>query len=491
MNRSLKLSDRRNFLILIDLIIILITTLFSLWIHARGLVSLTFNLPYLTDHSNYLILLSTLWLFSAYINGLYDPVKGVSIVETIILLLQSGTIVMVVYLLIFFYAAPQVILPRGIVVYQIISGFLLILIWRIVYALIFATPRFKRKVLIIGAGWAGKTMAQAILEKASNQYQIIGFVDDDRAISGKKIPIELDNHLHTQPDKSKEITQIGRKASIQVLGTSEDLLRLVEENQIPEVILAITRDISTSVFRAILDCNELGVEITLMTDLYEEITGRVPIEHIGDNWFVSLPMDSAETSAFYSFTSRAFDIISASIGLLILLPLFPIIALLIFLDSPGPIFYKQKRVGKGGIEFNLYKLRTMIPDAEVEGLAQRAMEKDPRITRIGRWLRRFRLDEMPQLYNILKGDMSAVGPRPERPLHLVELDANVPYHRLRNAVKPGMAGWAVVNFGYIDDLESAKVRLQYDLYYVKHQSILLDLIILFRTFGQVFLLRGR
>jgi lipopolysaccharide/colanic/teichoic acid biosynthesis glycosyltransferase len=133
----------------------------------------------------------------------------------------------------------------------------------------------------------------------------------------------------------------------------------------------------------------------------------------------------------------------------------------------------------------------MIPDAEVNGQAQRAMQDDPRVTRVGKWLRKFRIDEMPQLYNILKGDMSAVGPRPERPSHLIELDNKVPFHRLRNAVKPGMAGWAVINFGYIDDLDSAKVRLQYDLYYVKHQSILLDLIILLRTFGQIFLLRGR
>ena len=174
-----------------------------------------------------------------------------------------------------------------------------------------------------------------------------------------------------------------------------------------------------------------------------------------------------------------------------LLPLFPFIAAAIYIDSPGPIFYKQERIGKGGKKFNLYKLRTMIPDAEIEGQAQRAQHDDPRITRVGKWLRKFRLDEMPQLINIIKGEMSAVGPRPERPSHLEELDEKVPFHRLRNAVKPGMAGWAVVNYGYIDDLESAKLRLQYDLYYVKHQSILLDFIILFRTFGQIFLLKGR
>jgi exopolysaccharide biosynthesis polyprenyl glycosylphosphotransferase len=360
------------------------------------------------------------------------------------------------------------------------------------YYVVLGRSRFTRKILIIGAGWAGKTIAQAILENASHQYQIIGFIDDDDSILGKRIKFELGQDVRTiLPEETGPLIERPTQHRIQVVGTSHDMLEIVGEKAIPEVVLAITHDISSSVFRALLDCKEQGVEITLMTDLYEEITGRVPVEHIGDNWFVSLPMDSAETSVFYSFSSRVFDIVGAIIGLGLLLPFFPLIALAIYLNSPGPIFYKQKRVGKGGIEFYLYKLRTMVPDAEIEGQARRALEKDPRITRVGRVLRRFRLDEMPQLYNILKGDMSAVGPRPERPSHLVELDEKVPFHRLRNAVKPGMAGWAVVNFGYIDDLESATVRLQYDLYYVKHQSLLLDMTILLRTIGQVFLLRGR
>ena len=483
MNHSLKLSDRKILLVVVDMLLILLTTLFGLWIRTLGLDSMTFNLAHIIEQSGWLVLLSLLWLFSAFINGLYDPIKSGTIIDIVFLLLRAGTVVMVMYLLIFFYAAPAIILARGVVVYQVVSGFILISSWRVLYFLVFGRPRFSRRVLIIGAGWAGQTIAQAILETASNQYQILGFIDDDETLTGMKI------NLDQKESQNKSQAKLSEK--IQVLGTSKDMLDLVKEQSIPEIILAITHDISSSVFRSLMDCKELGVEITLMTDLFEEITGRVPVEHIGDNWFVSLPMDSAESSVFYAFASRVFDIVTASLGLILLLPFFPIIALAIYLDSPGQIFYKQKRVGKGGKEFYLYKLRTMIPDAEIDGQAQRALEKDPRITKIGRWLRRFRLDEMPQLYNILRGDMSAVGPRPERPSHLIELDANVPFHRLRNAVKPGMAGWAVLNFGYIDDLESANVRLQYDLYYVKHQSLLLDLTILLRTFGQVFLLRGR
>lgn len=488
MQRSVKLSDRKYILLFVDLLIILGTTLLSLWIHARGLAHLTFNFPYLVDQVGWLILLSVLWISAAYLNGLYDPITNAALDRMIFSLVRSGTIVMLVYLLVFFYTAPTQILPRGIVVYQVISGFILISFWRIGYLYLSKNPRFQRKVLIVGAGWAGKTIAQAILGNAATQYQIVGFVDDDPALMEGEIVIDSAAFEHPPAGRREKNDKQWR---IPVLGSSRDLPALVEQYEIPEVIQAITHDMSGATFRSLMDIKELAVEITLMTELYEHLTGRVPIEHIGDNWFVSLPMDSAETSLFYALASRTFDILSAGLGLTLLLPFFPLIALAIYLDSPGPIFYKQERVGKGGKRFQLYKLRTMVPDAESAGVAQRAQQDDPRITRVGRWLRRFRLDEMPQLFNILKGDMSAVGPRPERPSHLMELDEKIPFHRLRNAVKPGMAGWAVVNFGYIDDLESAKLRLQYDLYYVKHQSLVLDIIILFRTFGQVFLLKGR
>lgn len=488
MKPSLKISDRKYLLLLVDLLIIFVTTLLSLWIHANGLVSLTFNIPYLIDQSSWLFLLSGLWISAAFINNLYDPISNASLEKTIFSLIWSGAIVMIGYLLIFFYIAPTQILPRGIVVYQVLSGFFLISLWRIWFFYLSKNPRFQRRVIIIGAGWAGKTIAKAIEKYGENQYHILGFIDDDPALVGQEIELLSDDFEQTGG--------LRRGANLSawkfpVLGTSLDLPGIVVNWDIPEVILAITHDMSGDSFRSLMDIKEQAVEITLMTELYEHLTGKVPIEHIGDNWFVSLPMDSAETSLLYAVSSRLFDIFSASLGLILLLPFFPFIALAIYLDSPGPIFYQQERVGKRGKKFLLYKLRTMVPNAETNGIAQRAQEDDPRITRVGRWLRKFRLDEMPQLFNILKGDMSSVGPRPERPSHLVELDEKVPFHRLRNAVKPGMAGWAVVNFGYIDDLESAKLRLQYDLYYVKHQSLVLDFIILIRTFGQMLLLKGR
>jgi exopolysaccharide biosynthesis polyprenyl glycosylphosphotransferase len=276
-----------------------------------------------------------------------------------------------------------------------------------------------------------------------------------------------------------------------VLGTSRELKQIVQSQNVPELVVAISHDLSASLFQALLECKELGLQITLMPVLFEQLTGMVPIEHIGDNWNVALPLDSAEAGGLYAIAKRLFDVTGALIGLALYLPLLPFLMLAIKLDSPGPVFYRQARVGKGGKVFQLIKLRTMVADAEADGHAQRAQKSDPRITRVGRWLRKARLDEMPQLFNILKGDMSAVGPRPERPEHLAELDRLIPFHRLRNAVKPGMAGWAVVNYDYVATVEDAKIRLQYDLYYIKHQSLWLDFVILVRTMGHMLALKGR
>ena len=184
------------------------------------------------------------------------------------------------------------------------------------------------------------------------------------------------------------------------------------------------------------------------------------------------------------------DLILASLGMLVLAVLFPLIALAIYLDSPGPIFYTQERVGKGGRVFRIYKFRSMVPDAE-KGRAVWAQENDPRVTRVGRILRRTHLDEFPQFWNILKGEMSAVGPRPERPEFVEELAREIPFYRVRHAVKPGMAGWALVKYGYASSKEDALIRLQYDLYYIKHWSPWLDLVILCKTVVDTLTFRGR
>lgn len=463
---SFRLAERRTLLVVVDLIVVELTTVFAFWIMAVR-ARWIFDWQYLSDNAEWFVALPALWFVSALLNGFYNPQKITDLQTALNALIRSVGMVVIVYIVIYFFFATPGALPRGVVGYQGVASSILIGLWRLGYVMMIQRPRFARKIIIVGAGWAGETIVQAIQEHASVHYRILGFIDDDPTKAGQLI------------------------CSLPVLGTSADLIRLVQDQNVPEIILAISHETNPILFRVLLDCKERGIQVTLMAELFEQLTGRIPIEHIGDYWNVALPLDLAEASGFYPIAKRIFDIISASIGLILYAILFPFIALAIVIDSRGPIFYTQERIGKSGKPFQLLKLRTMVTNAEADGQALRAQEHDPRITRVGRWLRKTRLDEMPQLLNVLKGDMSAVGPRPERPEHLAELDRVIPFHRLRNSVKPGMAGWAVVNHGYVESVEDAKIRLQYDLYYIKHQSLWLDWIILIKTMGHMLALRGR
>lgn len=468
---SFRPGGRKTLLIAIDFLIVELTTLLAFWIMAVR-AGWLFDGAYLLNYSGWFIFLPALWFFAAFLNDLYAPKQSADLIAFARSLFFTIVFVILVYFGIYFFATPGE-MPRGIVGYQGAASFVLITLWRAVYIALFHRAAFARKTIIIGAGQAGRTIAQTIYQCARGDYRILGFVDDDPAKQNQRIALN------------------GSDMLLPVIGTSRDLPGLVKAQGILEVILAVSRDIGTPLFQALLECKEQGAQITLMPALYEELTGMVPVEHIGDHWPAVLPLDSMEAGGFYSIAKRLFDIMGALIGLAFFLPLLPWLAWAIKLDSPGPVFYTQVRAGKGGKVFHLIKLRTMIADAEPDGLVQRTQPNDPRITRVGRWLRKTRLDEMPQLFNVLKGDMSAVGPRPERPEYLAIFDQKIPFHRLRHAVKPGMAGWAVVQYDYVDDIEDAKMRLQYDLYYIKHQSLWLDVVILLRTMGHALMLRGR
>jgi exopolysaccharide biosynthesis polyprenyl glycosylphosphotransferase len=467
---SLRLAEHKRILIIVDFVLIQLTTLLAFWIMAFR-AEWVFDARYLANYAAWFVFLPALWFASAFLNGLYDPATITDLGKSVRCLLRAIVLVIVIYLAIYFFFATPGEMPRGIIGYQGASSFIAIVLWRALYLALARQRSFARKIIVVGAGWAGQTIAQTIHQHAAAHYQLVGFVDDD-------------------PAKQNQSLVVGDMA-VPVLGVARELPRLVREFKVPEIVLAITHDLSSGLLQAVLDCKEQGAQITLMPVLFEQLTGMVPIEHLGDNWNVALPLESAEASGFYPLAKRALDVTGALIGLAVYLPLLPFLALAIKLDSPGPVFLWQTRVGKGGKPFRLLKLRTMIANAEPNGQPLRAQTNDPRITRVGRWLRKTRLDEMPQLFNVLKGEMSAVGPRPERPEHLAELERAIPFHRLRNAVKPGMAGWAAANYDYVDSIEDAKIRLQYDLYYIKHQSLWLDLQVLWRMFGQILALKGR
>ncbi|HEX2998688.1 MAG TPA: exopolysaccharide biosynthesis polyprenyl glycosylphosphotransferase, partial [Armatimonadota bacterium] len=306
----------------------------------------------------------------------------------------------------------------------------------------------QHNVLIIGAGWSGKAIGEILADIPNIQYHVVGYVDDD--------PLKWE----------KEVLP-----GCPVLGATTDLAHLILEYQVSELVLAINEQLPDRLFSVLGACAERGVRAVNMANLYEEITGKVPVKHIDDQWF--LYCFSPERQRMFEAVKRGVDVCVSLVALFFLALIYPFIGLAIVLESGKPILYRQVRVGRGGKSFRIIKFRTMVQNAEKHG-AVWAAENDSRITRVGAFLRKTRIDELPQLWNVLRGDMSLVGPRPERPEFVQQLADVIPFYNRRHAVIPGITGWAQVKYRYGASVEDSLQKLQYDLYYINHRSLFLD-----------------
>jgi lipopolysaccharide/colanic/teichoic acid biosynthesis glycosyltransferase len=257
------------------------------------------------------------------------------------------------------------------------------------------------------------------------------------------------------------------------------------------VIVAISGPMGTNMFKALLDVQEMGLKINSMPKAYEEILTRVPVNYLESDWILKSFVDEANQSTFYEIFKRLVDIIGALIGLFILLFIGPFICIAILLETGMPIFFKQERAGKNSVPFTMQKFRSMIVEAEIEGKAILASEEDDRTTKVGKILRKTHLDEWLQFWNVFKGEMSIVGPRPERPELVDEFQSKIPFYRARLLAKPGITGWAQIHYNYFSTIDEMTMKLEYDLYYIKHRSFWMDIFILIRTVGTIFGLRGR
>lgn len=318
-----------------------------------------------------------------------------------------------------------------------------------------ALRRVKRGLLIIGPGLLIEAFAKATAEKFLPHYRLAGFIDDSTG-ARKRI------------------------AGIPRLGGVTDIPVVCQQHGIQDIVVGQEAARDPKVMGWLLPCLRMGCRVTNEATFYEKTTGQILVDEITPHWFLfaDLQAHCHEVASL----KRAVDVLVSSLGLLLALPLWPLIALAIKLDDGGPVFYSQDRVGQNGLVFRLFKLRTMRVNAE-NGVSVWATPNDPRVTRVGRLLRRSRLDELPQLYNVLLGQMSLVGPRPERPDIVQELCGHIPYYSERHLVKPGITGWAQISFRYGNTVEDAKRKLQFDLYYLKHMCFELDVVILFRTVG--------
>ncbi len=469
---TLRFAERKILLAVVDLLILNGTALLSRLLSSQQAPLARFweRLPW------YILLLSGIWLLIGSFFEIYDLAKAANVFQSIS---ASGTTVLItvtIYLLIPFFS-PELPVRRLQIFTFFLSALVGIILWRFFYAMVFVQPAFHQRAIVIGGGGAGRLLAQVIRETATNTsnpyqgtgYQLVGFVDDD-------------------PEKEDTFIQ-----GIPVLGKGTDLVHLVQELQPDELVMAITHSerISDRLFAAVLECREMGLPITTMVSLYEQMTGRVPVEHVGRDLNAVLPLSRPSDFRLYLALRRLFDIIVSLFGSMFLAVLIPFIWLANQFTSPGDLFYRQTRVGKGGKLFDLLKFRSMVMGAEEQTGAVWAGEDDSRVTLVGRFLRRMRLDEMPQFWNVLKGEMSLIGPRPERPEFVARLAEEIPFYRVRHAVKPGITGWAQVKYPYGASVNDSLVKLQYDLYYIKHQGLYLDLLILLKTAQVMLGMMGR
>lgn len=464
---AVQLTEHKLILVAIDGFLVFVALLLGLRFGAyrSGWV---FSLSLILDYSVWFIGLTALYFTLAAVNDAYKPKVAANPIASFVAIVKTILQMFVLYLLIYALVPWPYsnFIPRHFIAFFAGIAPILLLGWRRLYSSAFAFPVFQRRAIIVGAGWAGQAIVKTIQDFAPAHFAVVGFVDDD-------------------PTKQQTIIQ-----KVPVIGSTVDLPVLAQKKDVTDIVVAINRNVKGEVLAHLLACYEHGAQVSTMPELYEQLTDRVPVEHTGDNWFVVLPLDGSGQNLFYRLLKRVLDIVIALIGLVCFGLLLPLLVLLIKLDSPGPIFYRQKRIGRAGKEFNLIKLRSMFVDAEADGQAKWAEKYDARVTRAGLFLRRTRLDELPQLLNVLVGEMSLIGPRPERPEFVAGLQQEIPFYRTRLTVKPGLTGWAQVNYDYGRSANDALEKLRYDLYYIKHQSLQLDLVILLKTIGTILLLKG-
>jgi exopolysaccharide biosynthesis polyprenyl glycosylphosphotransferase len=466
----LRTSERKLLLGLVDILLINAALAIS-WLLAASepLSFATVTAPY-----KWYITLTLVWLAAAFVFDVYDLVRSSNTINILRNISGAALSTVLVYTLIPWLTPPLQNRLLLFVFAGLVWGWLIC--WRALYALLFVQPQFRQRALVVGAGWSGRTLIEAFSAVSRHPspvhgagYELVGVIDDNPAYWGTDI------------------------AGVPVLGGHELLTAIAEELQIDEIILAITRRhaIADALFDELLRCREQGIHLASMPSVYGNVTGRIPVQHVGRDLFTAMPSGDRPSERVFSALKRLTDLFIAALGLGAVGLLAVLVALANRWSSPGPLFYRQTRIGQRGRTFQMIKFRSMIPNAEGLSGAVWAALDDSRITPVGKLLRRMRLDELPQLVNVLRGEMSIIGPRPERPEFVEQLSDMIPFYRARHAVRPGITGWAQVSYRYGSSADDARIKLEYDLYYVNHMSALMDIRIVLRTIQVMATLKGQ
>ncbi len=455
-----EVSERKILLRIVDLVIVFIG-IYSL--------SLFFNFEYLdvnVDNSVALILLGVYISIFGTIFEIYDLQKASKFDTTFRNIVITASIVVLFYLLTP-VLSPHLPDDRIQILYFYITIIVSILLWRVLYINLIESPRFYKRVLLVGEVSNIDGFIKA-LGNSNPNYKIIGFINSEASTY--------------EPVKYKGLKEFEAK----------EFLKIIEKERISEVLVASfnTEAIEAEVYHDLMLLLERGFKIRDYSQVYEELLLKVPIQFVGKDFYKYFPFSRSNENKLYIFFHRGFDIIFSVLGLIIGSLLLPLILIGNLIGNKGPLFYTQERVGKNSRAFKILKLRTMVVNAEKDG-AKWAKKDDIRITAFGKFLRRSRLDEIPQFYNVLKGEMSIIGPRPERPFFVNELSRVIPFYETRHIIKPGLTGWAQVSTRYGSSIDDSLTKLQYDLYYIKHRGVFLDFRIIIKTLSTILYYRGQ
>ena len=409
-------------------------------------------------------LASAVCILILYFYDLYDYIVMTNRRELLLRLVQALGVAWALLAFVFYFV-PPLLIGRGVSVISVPIVLGLLLGWRVFIHTLTGHPDIGEKILVVGTGQTALDTAEAVWERRDAGYRIVGFISENGA---------------------KPQDKLGQSV---ILGKGPDLEDVIRNEKIDRVVIAVRERRGAFPTEALLKMSLAGdVSIEECTSFFERITGKVHVDMLRPSWLIFA--GRRRDSPIKSVVREAFHRILALIGLAVSLPVAILTAMLIKLESRGPIFYKQERVGKNGKVFNVLKFRSMRTDAEADGTPIWAVSNDQRVTRIGRIIRKLRIDEIPQFWNILKGEMNFVGPRPERPHFVKQLATEITYYEHRHLVPPGLTGWAQIKYPYGASVSDAIQKLQYDLYYIKNQSLTLDMVIVFETVKTVLFGKG-
>ena len=454
------ISKRLIMLILGDLLIVN----GSIFLSAILRLGLSAGWGYIQSNPLSFILTGWIYIITFFSTELYDIRKDFKSIGNVMAITFASTSAFVITTLLF-YMNWSLRIGRGVFILNGVLITLFIIGWRILYSYLLEQPIFKRNVLIVGAGWAGKTILQEINVAKKSGMKAVGFIDDD--------PSKKGNLIDGYP----------------ILGDRYSINNVIRQNDVDLIVAAITHEKHADLIKALINCSWSGIDIVDMPAIYEQLTGRIPFKHINNMWMLHIAI--GKPKLYSRLIKPILEAVIALILFILLIPVMVVMAIVIKCDSRGRIFYTQERVGKDGRKFTIMKFRTMVENAESLTGAVYAADNDPRITKIGRFLRKWRLDEIPQLLNVIKSDMSLVGPRPEREVFIREFEEKIPFYTQRLLVRPGLTGWAQVKFPYASSIEQTEEKLQYDLYYIKNMSFILDVVVMLKTIRVVLFGSGK